>query len=315
MSQNSNNKQARWWWVMKWFDTRALALAWEPPQKPKIKYCCWRVHECPTTQKIHAHILFNFTSGVRFSTLEKKDYHNIKWVKQEDLAKKRGYCISDYHKKDGTPKGVISAFMEVGEWAERLDKRKNDEIYKQAFLTDTSIKEGLSIIKENCPRDFAIHGESIERNLRRTKPFTVKSDYELTSFNMGEIDFDDKSVLLWGPTNTGKTSFALAHFNNPYFISGSIDRLKSYDNEVYDGIVFDECSTKHWPPESVIHLVDWQYPRDIKTRYSDAHIPAKTRKIFCHNTENPFYEITIPDDIKDAIERRLKRVHVTGNLY
>nr|WAE42441.1 MAG: replication associated protein [Cressdnaviricota sp.] len=307
-------KTSRNWWVMKWFDTEDDAMPWVPPNKPKLKYCCWRVHKCPTTQRIHIHILYQFATVCRFSSLESKGYNNIKWVAQEDMAKKRGYCIDDNHKKDGTPKGVLGPFQEIGEWREQYDKKAAKNDVANLALSSTTVEEGMSIIKAARPWDFILYGETIERNLRRNKPFITVPKYALDTFIREPIAFEEKSVLLWGATNTGKTAYALAHFKNPLFLSGSIDRLRQF-NTTYDGIVFDELSVHHWPAESVIHLLDYEYPRDIRTRYSDAHIPAGTRKIFTHNTRNPFYKEDIPEEQKLAIERRLLRIEIEGKLY
>lgn len=297
---------------MKWFDSDDEAAAWEPAQKPKINYCCWRVHRCPTTQRIHAHILFNFGGSVRFTTLEKKGFNNIKWVKPEDCAKKRGYCIDDNHKKDGSPKGVLLPFREIGQWQERLDKKNADDVYRDAFAA-TTCEEGVKIILEHKPRDMALYGEAIERNLRKRKYETYIPKFKLTDFNIPPVDFEEKAVLMWGDTHLGKTQFALANFTNPLLV-GHFDDLKRLRKE-NDGIVFDDMSFKHMPFDSVKHLLDWDETRSIHCRFSNAVIPANTRKIFCSNSENPFYELTIPMADRDAIESRLKRINVTDKLF
>lgn len=94
-----------------------------------------------------------------------------------------------------------------------------------------------------------------------------------------------------------------------------IDTLKMLSPD-HDGIVFDDMSFKHWPPESVIHLLDQEFDRDINVRYGTVHIPAHTPKIFTHNSDNPFYDQEkICDDQREAIERRLSRVNLRTNLY
>lgn len=308
------DKKCRNWWVMKWFDTRAVALAWEPPAKPKVKYCCWRVHECPTTKRIHAHILFQFATSVRYTSIESKGYNNIKWVKPEDLEKKRGYCIDDYHKKDGTPKGVISAFMEIGQWGSPIATRgnKRSDICREALACNTA-EEGLSIIVEKLPYEYLVHGVAMEMNLRKRKFETYIPKYQLTDFNIPPVDFEDKSVLVWGDTDTGKTQYCLAHFKNPLLVR-HMDNLKSLRKE-NDGIVFDDMSFKHTPFDAVKHLLDWDEASSIHCRFHNALIPAKTRKLFTSNEENPFYELNIPSAHALAIERRLKRIHVTDKLF
>lgn len=308
------SRSSKNWWVMKWYAEREEALAWEPPAKPKIKYCCWRVHECPTTQRIHIHILYQFSSVVKYETLVNKDYNNIKWVKPEDLAKKRGYCIDDNHKKTGTPKGVLSAFREIGQWKEpRVTvKKKQNEWYLDAFAA-TTFEEGVKIIKDNCTRDYAIHGDSIERNLKKSRFETYIPKHQLTEFNIPPIDFEEKAVLVYGETNTGKTQFALANFKNPLLVR-HLDELIRFKKE-NDGIVFDDMSFTNRPPDSIKQLLDWDEATPVHIRYKNATIPAHTKKIFTSNSENPFYEIGILVSDRDAIERRLKRIYVTEKLY
>lgn len=312
-TRTMEKRKCRNWWVIKWFNDRETALAWEPPAKPKLKYCCWRVHECPTTKKIHAHILFQFQSGgVKFKTLENKGYNNIKWVKQEDLAKKRGYCVDDNHKKDGTPKGVIAPLKEIGQWSAPRVKKNMQEVYTDAFAART-YEEGVNIILEHLPRDYALHGDSIDRNLLKRKLEFEIPKYQLTDFNIPPIEFEEKAVLMWGDTHLGKTEFALAHFKNPLLVR-HIDDLKKLRPQ-HDGIVFDDMSFTHWPKDNVKHLLDWNRTSTIHCRFSNAKIPAKTKKIFCSNSENPFYEIGILISDRDAIESRLKRINVTDRLF
>lgn len=153
----------------------------------------------------------------------------------------------------------------------------------------------------------------MERNLKRSKSDLSLNTYKMESFHQKELTFERKSILLWGPSGSGKTSFALAHFKNPLLVS-HIDKLKNLSPD-HDGVVFDDMSFKHWPKESIIHLLDYDLPRDINVRYGTVAIPKETRKIFTHNTENPFYDDDIDPSQKLAIERRLQRIHLNNKIY
>lgn len=190
---------------------------------------------------------------------------------------------------------------------------KKDTTYEEA-LAASSIREGLAIVKSKRPRDYCLYGSTIERNLasHHVKPFIHK--YQITQFNREPLFFTtSKSFVVYGDSNTGKTSFVLAHFKNPLVVT-HIDSLKklSPDN---DAIVFDDMSFQHWAPESVIHLVDVEIDRDIHVRYGTAHVPAGTLKVFTHNRKNIFYKDDISTEQKIAIDRRVEYFHVTDKLY
>jgi len=191
-------------------------------------------------------------------------------------------------------------------------KKPKDLTYDEALAADT-VEEGINIVKTKRARDYCLHGESIERNLKKAKFVKHKSVYTIDQFNRPACNLN-KSTLINGPSNCGKTHYACAHFKNP-LVCSHIDnlRLLSPDN---DGIIFDDMSFKHWPVESVIHLVDKEFIRTINVRYGTVTIPAGIQKIFTHNTDNPFYsEDTISGEQREAIERRVDRINVINKLY
>lgn len=190
-------------------------------------------------------------------------------------------------------------------------KGAHDEVFAEALQSDT-VEEALAVIKEKRPRDFCLHGESIERNLKRAKKQSHQNVYALEDFEAKPLPLV-KSTLICGPTNTGKTHFACAHFKNPLVVS-HMDKLKSLSPE-NDGIVFDDMRFTHYPPEAVIHLLDMDFERDIHVRYGTVTIPAHTKKIFTHNSSNPFYMPGLDPEQADAIERRLERFQIYNKLF
>lgn len=191
-------------------------------------------------------------------------------------------------------------------------KKPQDTTYAEALAAGT-VREGLDIVKKRKARDYCLHGESIEGNLKRAKALPpTNSKFLLADFNRAELDLT-KAVLLCGKSNTGKTQWALAHFKNPLFVT-HVDKLKKL-NPDHDGIVFDDMSFTHWPAEGVIHLLDMDCEREIHARYGNITIPAGVKKIFTTNKQNPFYTAEIEAEQKNAIERRYTRITVDKPLF
>ena len=177
-----------------------------------------------------------------------------------------------------------------------------------AALAAPTVSAGIGIIRAGAPRDYCLHGESIERNLKRAKrtPFTHR--FEKSDFTM-EIKSYEKAVLVYGGSGLGKTHWTTRHFNTPLMVS-HIEDLKQFSPE-NDGIVFDDMSFKHWPIESVVHLLDMEFDRSINVRYGTVTIPAHTPRMFTHNTPNPFYNEDGDLEQIKAIKRRHEVIHVT----
>lgn len=271
-------------------------------EKPVVpdKFCKYRIEGeeiCPETNRRHIQGFVMFNKETPFGAL--KAMHSTAEFR---ACKGTPYQNFVYCSKDGK-------FQEFGIRPRKPKDKKKCTAFQEAYEAST-VNEGLAIIKEKRPRDLALHGESIERNLKRAKaqPYEAK----FTEFTHEKIP-TNKAILLYGGTCLGKTHFACSHFKRPLVVS-HIDKLKtlSPDN---DGIVFDDMAFAHWPVEAVIHLLDEEFDREINVRYGTINIPAHTPKIFTHNKYNPFYNEDIDDLQKDAIERRLNRVHVHNKLF
>jgi len=176
--------------------------------------------------------------------------------------------------------------------------------------------ETLAQLRSKRPRDMAIHGEAIERAVKRQKAKPFQSPYNIDQFNIPPIPFPERSdnILLWGTTNTGKTHYALAHFKRPFLVK-HVDMLKNYDEYKYDGIVYDDMNFAHWPPGAVISLLDTKLPHQQNVKHGIALLPPGRKQIFTYNNDNPFYA-TVPNDPQAvAIDSRVKKVEITDPLF
>jgi len=292
-----------------------------------VDYAIMGREVCPETGTPHIQGYAIFKKPQRMSSL-KKVLARAHWTKANGTPQQNKYYCSkgeqpkeewDRLKQHGPSFGLNADFAEHGSIpqvkrggssAEREERK--DEVAAMA-IDAVSVYEGMQTLKRELPYDFLRFGESMERNLKRSKSDLSLNTFAMESFHQKALTFERKSILLWGPSGSGKTSFALAHFKNPLLVS-HIDKLKNLSPD-HDGVVFDDMSFKHWPKESVIHLLDYDLPRDINVRYGTVAIPKETRKIFTHNTENPFYDEDIDASQKTAIERRLQRIHLNNKIY
>jgi len=195
---------------------------------------------------------------------------------------------------------------------------------------ETTFEDALAKLNGAVPRDMLIHGDAIRRNLALVKLKKFEHKYFFGDPDQhgrplpGDflrpplIRTQGKSIFIRGGSGLGKTHFALAHFAHPLLVS-DLDDLKKFNAHLHDGIVFDDMSFLHIPPEKVIHLVDQDFQRSIRCRHSNVTIPANTAKIFTHNDANPFFSdqghYPPSPEQKIAIMRRLDCYNVPYSLF
>lgn len=178
-------------------------------------------------------------------------------------------------------------------------KRSDIHDVKDAISKNATMKE----LWNEFPEAMVKFHKGIEIGSKYWNPKRVKITHTLDSFIEPAMDLS-LPVVLWGPTNIGKTCFAKAHFNNPLLVS-HMDDLLEFTSD-HDGIIFDDMSFRHMPRSTQIHITDTDEDRSLHCRYRCAEIPAGTKKIFCTNEEGGFCL-----DLNDpAVMRRVRIVHV-----
>lgn len=179
---------------------------------------------------------------------------------------------------------------------------------------ETGFEKAREYVIDNMPEDYLRMGAQIESNLKRLIPkVNPPLKHELDAFRHQDWTWNkSKSLILWGDSNSGKTSYAKALIGKNYLFIRHIDGLKSFEPGVHEGIIFDDMSFAHWPRESQIHIVDMDDESQINVKHGHVVIPAGTLKIFTCN-KGP-WSIFDMEDI--AINRRVQMVHTpTGSLY
>lgn len=269
-----------------------------------IWYSC--VHESSDNECSYDHTHFAFESGDRKDSTNPRIFDidgihpNIQPIKDNQHASR---IFHEYHLK--APVG--------GPWQSSYKPKRIREVNSRGTSIDIDIKKARTLHEAVTLCGVEIRSVADVQLLRndKPKPSLFEQQYDPASFNL-EAPKDFRIIFIHGGTGTGKTMWAAHQFQSPLIVS-HIDTLRSYDPAIYDGIVFDDMSFRHWPRESVIHLCDWDLERAINCRYNNAVIPAHTRKIFTSNLE---FEEVFPNDPSGAIRRRVsKRIKVSAPLF
>jgi hypothetical protein len=108
--------------------------------------------------------------------------------------------------------------------------------------------------------------------------------------NFKSIEWDrGKALILKGPSETGKTNWAIHQFEHPIKVE-DIDNLKNLPSDC-DGLVFDEYIFDKCCQKTQVSVLDIKQDRTIRARNTNALIPRGLPRIFCCNEyQNVFGE-------------------------
>ncbi len=272
------------WFMTGWIEGGAIS--------PKEIWALWGsrinviegAHEaCPTTGRMHWHYAIQFKTVMWRKTMVAM-FHNPVGVYSFDpmYDKSNWEAMKVYATKDG------DTYQKFGKYKITAREQANQQLTKRQALFE-DIQNGMKY--KECwyqHRDAMSHCErnaKIAIDVFNTK--TVKSKYKLNDFKLAPITDWSKSIVLRGPTHIGKTSYAMAHFTCPLFLS-DINGLKHFDEDVHDGIIFDDMNFRSLDREKQIHLLDIDFERDIRILFQVVTIPAETKKIFTTNVGDSF---------------------------
>lgn len=226
--------------------------------------------------------------------LELPKRHRLSQVKAllptAHLEPRRGTAAqaSDYCKKEGD-------FFEHGDVSKPEQGRRTDLGRVVELVRETN---SLVQIAQEVPESIIKYHKGISVLINLLAP-----KHESTEHTQARYDFThdwSKTQIFTGPTNCGKTTYAIQLLPRALFCT-HMDDLAKYDAHNYDGIIFDEACFLHLPREAQIHLVDQDQDRSLHVRYLCARIPKRTKKIF--TTNKRVYEILLDDP---AIMRRVE---------
>jgi len=266
----------------------------------KLRYFAFGVERCPSTGRPHLQGFLGFSRDVRKSTvdgllrpLQQSFYNTAMRGKLQDSVE---YCSK------------ASSLFVYGELPVNNDKVGQCE--KERW--DAALKNIKSANLDDIPSDIFIRYYGAIKSIASDYAAAESPEFKLDEFTLPRIPLEDlkvSSYVIHGPPGTGKTSFALAHFERPLLVS-HMDALKAFRPGFHDGIIFDDMSFFHLPRESQIHIVDQAHTRQIHCRYAAASIPKNTPKIFTTNVDAG--AIFLQDA---AISRRIKKVYVPFAIH
>lgn len=166
----------------------------------------------------------------------------------------------------------------------------------------------LQYVQEHYPREYCIHGHSIQNNLRAAAPnharvryseFHPQSDFTWTP-GSGRV------LWLWGPSGCGKTQFAKFLLGRA-FLCRELDSLREFDADKHSGFILDDLDICKLEKATLIALTDMEDDSQIKCRYSNARIPAGTPRIVTSNSPPSIYDLWFT--------RRIQVYEVTARLW
>lgn len=168
----------------------------------------------------------------------------------------------------------------------------------------------ITILKtsgERACRDLVLHSASIKANLRAfMPPARLSCARELSSYKrLFEWD-KTKTLVLSGPTNTGKTTLAASLLPFALF-TRHLDRLGEL-SEGHEGIILDDMSFIHLHDEAQIHLVDTAMESHIHIRYKYVTLPAGLPRIVTTNKA----PLSVFNLVNPAIARRVQCIQWDG---
>lgn len=265
----------------------------------KMKYLIYQLEQAPTTGKLHYQGFVQLKTRT-YLTGVKKLFPGANLRRRKGSVKQAmNYCRK--------AESRITMPKEYGKVTGQ-GKRTDIERFKEAI--DRGCTQ--AVIANDYFMQWCKYGHLIQK-YRKLQAETYLARFPIESFNKPALDLRTH-WLLYGPPDTGKTQYALAHFKKPLYVR-HIDTLGCYDD--HDGIVIDEMSFTHWPINSVIGLLNKKDPLQIHIRYVVAYIPPGIPMIFTSNEKHIFWDPTKPPGLDSiaSIKAKCKICNVLNKLF
>lgn len=182
--------------------------------------------------------------------------------------------------------------------------------YKLCNDKYTTREEAIEDFKQRASSDWVFRNAAVMAAINRVFPVAVRTQkYTLNQFNAPRLDFsNNKTKIIVGPTNIGKTQYACAHFDNPLVITQKEDWSK-YNPDVHDGAVIDDMTFCKNNPVTMLHTIDMREPATFRVLYGVVVVPAGFPRIFTCNSEDLFWPENAAPETMEAYHTRSEVIH------
>lgn len=236
-----------------------------------------------------------------------------------DLESATGETFHGNYQSCRSPSSVMRYCQKEGSYlasetlAKRLAKSASEDLWTKArkAAREEGAQAAMSVLESGggrIARDLCLYGPTLERTFTTISPMTSHPCARaLQDFALNWAWNSELALILWGPTNVGKTTLACSLLPNS-LLTRHLDTLATYSSTRFNGVVLDDMAFKHLHREAQIALVDTYFTTQIHVRYKVAELPKGTPRIVTTNRH--------PEEIFDlsdpAIRRRVQIVKVQG---
>lgn len=303
--------------------TEALNKIIELTYSHEIKYILYAHDESAQDNKhIHLYIVLPKRKSVmQVHALLEEISTSIQYL--QAVKHKKGYIQYIANKKqaghevncEGDVPAVVKHSIRNGGTLKGFNNTDDDVTceYKLANDMYTSREEAIQDFKQRSSNAWTYKQSAVIAAINRIFPPAPRHiKYTLSDFTIPELDFsNNKTKILVGPTNIGKTQFACAHFKNPLVITNKQD-WANYNSDVHDGAVIDDMTFTKNNPVEMLHKLDMREPSSIRVLYGNVTVPAGFKRIFTCNSEELFWPENAAAETMEAYRTRCEVIHLLG---